>query len=121
MGVWYRLVNVSKGEQITFHQLPTQKPCELAGNPASAAIVCWYLLKNAGDRIGFVSDDLAEWPFDSSSLAASRDFPDVTESYLNQLINEGILCDNGLLWQDEQEPELLYRDIRNSFMPKELL
>ena len=121
MGVSYRLVNVTKGEQISFSRLPGGKAHELAGNPASAAIVCWYMLHNIGDRIAFVADELEQWPFDTGSLETSRDFPDATDKYLKQLIQAGILQDKGILWRDEEEPALFLRDIRNAWMPKDLL
>jgi len=121
MGTMYRLVNLSKREQISFTKLPAAKAREIAGNPASAAMVAWYLIKNPGDLIGFVADDSSLWPFDMESMSESLGYNDVTEAYIDDLIKEGIIKDCGILWQDEQEPGLYSRDLRNAYMPRDLL
>ncbi len=120
MSAWYRL-NRTKCKQVTFSKLPAVKAREIAGNPAAAAITARYLLKNFGDAIAFVSDELEVLPFDSGSLCDSRNFPDMTDEYIKLLVAEGILRDHGVLWWDEHDPQIYLRDIRNAWMPKELL
>ncbi len=71
MGVGYELINKSKKEVITFSHLPASKERELAGNPVTAAITTWYLLKNLGDMIQFIPDQ-------SDEEYEYKDFKDVT-------------------------------------------
>ncbi len=120
MGVYYTLVNLTKKEQICFENLPVANKREIAGNPASAAIVSWYLLENAGDTIFFVGDDI-EPLFHGVSYAEINSFSDKTAQLIETLVEEGILIDCGRLWQDDDEPERFLRDIRNAYMPVELL
>ncbi len=115
MGVWYELVNVTKHERVGFAHLGTVKAQELAGNPASAAVVTWYLLHNRGDEIGFVSDDSNDWPFSSGSQREALSWPDMTEQVVNELLHEKILSDNGFRWQDQDDLELYVRDLQNCF------
>ena len=67
MGVGYILVNQTKKQVIWFAKLPVNTMEEIAGNPASASIVTWYLFQNQGDAIQFVSDTYDEWPFSEGS------------------------------------------------------
>ena len=120
MAAWYSLVNLTKRERIDFERLPVRKERELAGNPAGAAIVVWYLLKNSGDVIGFFGDEL-DAPFPGISYGETSNYPDQTDRILNELIQEGILTDCGILWQDEDNPTAYTRDIRNAWMPADLL
>lgn len=121
MSVTYQLVNVTKRERIIFDRLPVWTILEITGNPASAAIVTWYLFQNSGDRIGFVPIEYEEWPFETGSYEESNDYVDVTNVYLDQLIDAGILRDNGIEFQDEIDPDIYTRDIRNAWMPRHML
>lgn len=56
MSVGYWLINKTKKEKITFFHLPASSERELTGNPVTAAITTWYLIKNSGDEIGFIPD-----------------------------------------------------------------
>lgn len=120
MGVYYTLVNVTKKEQIAFERLPVAKEREIPGNPASAAIVAWYLLKNSGDTIGFFGDEV-DSPFPEFSYQDVSCYPDRTDEIIDSLIQLGILVDCGLLYQDEDDPSIFSRDIRNAWMPPALL
>ena len=120
MGVYYTLANLTKREKIDFSKLPVSKKREIAGNPAAAAIVAWYLLENSGDRIGFYGDETPP-PYAEVSLNEVIDFVDKTAELIDNLIEAGILVDCGVSYQDVDEPEIYLRDIRNAWMPPELL
>lgn len=114
MGAEYVLVNETKKEQITFAHLNGSKKRELVGNSAQSSIVTWYLLKNQGDQIQFVSDAYDDWPFKTGNRKAAFSYPDRTEELVAELIEQGILEDKGFLHVDEDEPEKVYtRDIIN--------
>jgi len=120
MGVLYTLVNQTKKETINFSHLPVGKMREIAGNPASAAVVAWYLLTNPGDDIQFVSDTYDDWPFISGKRDDYLNYPDKTEQLISILIKEGILQDSGFDYKDEEDPENVYvRAIKNVWMGDE--
>jgi len=95
MGVGYYLVNNCKREQLSFGDISGNKKRELAGNPASAAITTWYLLEHIGDEIAFVSDTYDDWPFRTGSRKDWCGYNDVTDHIIDQLIQSGILQDDG--------------------------
>lgn len=110
MGVGYVLVNLTKQEQIMFACLPVSTAKEVCGNPVSAAVVSWYLLRNSGDLIRFVDD------VGLSGLDVSR-FPDRTDQYVKELVDVEVLEDRGIVCRDEDEPETVFlRDVRNCWM-----
>lgn len=114
MAIEYTLINQTKKEQISFAHLNGSKKRELAGNPTQSAIVTWYMLNNIGDDIQFVTDSTMDWPFSSGSRCDSLDYIDKTEDILAQLIESGILRDNGYLYVDEDDPKNVYiKDIIN--------
>ncbi len=117
MGVEYQLVNQTKKEIISFSHLPVGKMRELSGNPVSAAMVTWYMLKNQGDMIQFVSDSNGEWPFSEGDPNDMFQYKDVTNSLIFELVSNGILRDNGKEWVDEDEPDTVYmRAIKNIWL-----
>lgn len=118
MGIYHTLVNLTKKERISFAKLPVSKEREIAGNPAAAAIVAWYLLRNSGDSIGFFGDE-SESPFPGINYRDICKYPDHNERVLSDLIREGILVDCGILWRDEEDASVCTRDIRNAWMPPE--
>jgi hypothetical protein len=119
MGVGYQLVNPSKRELISFAHLSVSTRNEIVGNPVSAALATWYLFKNPGCNIEFVSDTYDDWPFTIGSRSEIPTYLDVTESLINELICEGILEDQGIAYADEQEPRSIYiRAIRNLWLNK---
>lgn len=114
MGVGYQLVNATKKEYILFAHINASTLRELAGNEASGAITTWYLLKNIGDEISFVSDSGGEWPFRSGSRSDFLHYSEVTGRVVNELMIENILRDFGDIYVDSDEPESVYiRDLRN--------
>ena len=114
MSVGYQLVNPSKRELISFAHLPVSTRKEIVGNPVSAALVVWYLFKNSGCDVQFVSDTYDDWPFIAGSRSEIALYTDVTESLIDELINEGILRDEGKMYTDEEMPESIYiRAIRH--------
>jgi hypothetical protein len=118
MGVRYTLVNRTKKEELSFSHLLGSKMRELAGGAATSALVTWYLLKNQGDDIQFVSDTYEDWPFSKGKLEDLSSYQDRTEEYLKQLINEGILQDNGFEFRDEDEPDTVYIKDYENVWPK---
>jgi hypothetical protein len=108
MGVQYQLVNMTKRECISFTHMDGTKMKELAGNPAQASIVTWYLLNNQGDNIQFISDTYNEWPFNIGKRGDESGFKDVTMKYIDILIGQKILRNDGMLYVDEEEPDNIY-------------
>ena len=110
MSVGYILANRSKKEVIRFLNLPVNTAREIAGNPISASIVTWYLLKNSGDQIAFIDDS-------SGALGDIDSFEDVTEAVVEELVARGVLEDRGIEWRDDDEPDTVFmRDLRNVWM-----
>lgn len=109
MSVEYILINKSKKQQIAFYHLPVGKAKEISGNPVSAAIVTWYLLKNSGDEIRFIS-------YDDSAFKDTFEYLDVTDSIIKELINDGLLADDGIERFDEEDPEVFIRNLRNVWL-----
>jgi hypothetical protein len=115
MGETFFLVNLDKQESIEFSRIPACKMRELAGSTTAASITTWYLLNNRGDRIAFLSEYESEHHlfghvYPSSTFYA---YPDITDAVVEQLIKAGILRDAGVLWQDEDDNSLFFRDLRN--------
>lgn len=108
MSAGYELVNQTKKERITYAHLEGSKARELAGNPCQASVTTWYLLKNQGDEIQFLSDTYDDWPFTSGKRGDQHSYPDKTFEVVNELIEQGILKDIGYAFQDEDEPETIY-------------
>lgn len=115
MGVEYELINITKKEKITFMHLPCGKEREIVGNPVSAAISSWYLLKHSGDEIGFIPDQ-GNLPFNTIKIEDTYMYKDVTEEVINELIDNQIIKDYGLIYIDEDDPEIYIRDLRNIWM-----
>jgi hypothetical protein len=114
MGVTYQLVNRTQRECISFLHVPAAvKARELAGNPVSAAITTWYLLQNIGDEISFMSDTDGIWPFAQGQPDELADYRDVTNEVIQQLIEAGILRDEGVVQYFDDEPEIYDRLLVN--------
>ncbi|OUS25553.1 hypothetical protein A9Q99_21080 [Gammaproteobacteria bacterium 45_16_T64] len=112
MSIGYTLVNNSKKEQIMFLHLAVSTIGEIQGNPVSCYIVNWYKNKYPSDDIEFVSDTYDDWPFTSGSRDSLNEYPDVTDSIVSTLIDQGVVLDKGLAWQDEDEPDTVFiRDL----------
>ena len=108
MSVGYLLVNATKQETIDFSHLPVNTLREIYSNPVTAIVVSWYMANNLGDEISFISDTYGEWPFISCKGDLLPSFEDRTEFVINRLIELGIIIDNGMLYQDEDEPETVF-------------
>ena len=107
MGLTYSLFNHTRREELSFSRMFGSKLRELAGNPATASATTWYLLQNLGDRIEFIIIDFGDAP---------RDYTDVTDAVVDQLIEAGILRDDGVCWRDDEDPELYLRALTNVWM-----
>ncbi|SET17766.1 hypothetical protein [Paenibacillus sp. NFR01] len=105
MGQGYVLVNQSKGEIISFSHLPASKARELTGNPVTAAMTTWYLLRNIGNQISFMEEE-----------NVPLGYCDVTNLVINDLIRNDIIEDRGIEVIDSNEPEIFIRQLRNKWM-----
>jgi bifunctional DNA-binding transcriptional regulator/antitoxin component of YhaV-PrlF toxin-antitoxin module len=120
MGVGYILVNIDKKQQIGFYNIDTgTKLRELSGTVIASTIVTYYLSTNTGDRIGFINDtddgvvvcgQSYKWEF-------FKDFVDVTDQIVEELIEKEIIRDNGIIWIDKED-NLFYRDLINIWDPR---
>ena len=116
MGIHYTLVNQSKREHLAFAHIGAGTKHELAGNPAAAAILVWYLLEHPGDRIAFVSDTYEDWPFPEDSKADLCNYRDATDEVVAALVEAGVLADEGREVFDAEEAEVYVRRLRNIWM-----
>ncbi|QQO07631.1 hypothetical protein [Breznakiella homolactica] len=117
MGIGYILVNKTKREAISFYRLPVNTMREISGNPVSAAIVTRYLFKNPCDCIAFCPDNInsddPSWPMAGLSWEDINGFKDVTGELIDDLIRNKILRDDGILFQDGDDPDIFIRKISN--------
>ncbi len=119
MSIAYELINRTKKEKISFCHLAVSTKKEIAGNPVSGSIVSWYLLNNQGDDIQFVSDTYGDWPFSMGVCGDQEGYADQTEWLVTKLIDLGILEDNGIAYQDEDDLDNTYiRAINNVWLNK---
>ena len=105
MGVLYTLVNKSKKEIIDYCHMQGAKKRELAGDPSTAAVTTWYPLNNKNDDIFFITDDEIN---NKCSFSEIKDFKDVTEQTVKELIDAEILKDDGFSYRDDDEPATVY-------------
>ncbi|WP_239714812.1 hypothetical protein [Paenibacillus sp. 19GGS1-52] len=105
MGVTYQLINLSKKEVINYSHLPASKLRGIVGNPVSSAITTWYLINNIGDTITFLSE-LDESPQDIEH------YKEVTDRIINELIQNQILKDEGLMYVDKDDSSNLYKGFK---------
>lgn len=112
MSASYQLANLTRHERVSFEHVGAWKRSELCGNPAAAAITSWYLFHRIGDRIVFVPDEQV----DGVTWVSIEDWPDCTDQIVCELIDYGILADEGLRWQDEEESHLYVRNLQNIWM-----
>lgn len=120
MGVGYILVNVDKKQQISFYNIDTgTKLCELSGTVIASTIVTYYLLTNAGDRIGFINDTDTSFKVWEQEYKSDFfiDFVDVTNQVTDELIEKQIIKDEGIIWIDKED-NLFNRDLVNIWDPK---
>jgi len=108
MAVGFELVNISKNETIGFLHLPVNTKMEIIQNPVSSILVTYYLAENQGDEIQFVSDTYDDWPFSSGKKSDMSNFVDVTDIYIDKLINSNLVVDCGYEYQDEEEPDKVF-------------
>jgi hypothetical protein len=106
------LWNATKREHVSFHHVGASTKREVAGNPASAAIVTWYLAQNVGDQISLQAEcDEGEVP--NSVYAEAVRHPNRVEQVVAALIEAGILKDEGFHFRDEKDPQAYVRNLRN--------
>lgn len=115
----FYLCNFTKQETVGNH-LPASKASEFLLNPGAGAVALWYLFRNRGDQIAFVSD----WDIQESRTFFGHDakvissFTDKTDETIAHAIAAGILEDHGRLWTDDLAPDTVYvRDIRVNHRP----
>jgi hypothetical protein len=119
MGLGFGLVNIDKRERISFSRVKTgTKKRELSGTIVSGSIITFYMIKNIGDRITFVDDHSSQFQLFEKEFtwADFLEFKDVTDGIIEELINNEILKDVGVIWIDKEE-NLYFRDLRNIWDP----
>lgn len=107
---------MTKKQQVSFYNINTGiKLRELSGTIIASTIVTYYLLTNTGDRIGFINDTEDSFIVCGKNYKSDYfiNFVDVTEN----IIEEGIIKDKGILWIDK-ENNLFNRDLINIWDPK---
>jgi hypothetical protein len=112
MGVWYTLVNFTRREHISFLHVGGFKFSEIVGNPISATLVTYYMLKHAGDQIAFVADTEPVWPFPSGSYDDLAEYTDVTDTLVDELVEYKYLADDGREYLFDDEPDIYTRRLR---------
>lgn len=115
MGVGYTLVNIDKKEKIEFYNIDSgTKLLELIGTVISSTIVTYYLLINVSDSIGFINDTDNSFIVCGKQYEAEyfKDFQDVTNRIVDELIEREIIQDNGIIWIDKED-NLFKRDLVN--------
>ena len=112
MGPAIVLWNATKREHLSFHHVGASTNREVAGNPASAAIVTWYLAHNVGDQISLQAQCDEREVLNPMYAEAVR-HPDRVEQVVAELIGAGILKDEGFHFRDDQDPQAYVRNLRN--------
>lgn len=111
MSTTFELVNNTKKEKLSFPHLPVSTQNEICGHPVSSAIVSWYLINNRSDEIRFVSE------FETSQKSEHLCYKEVTDEVISELIEVGIIKDEGFSWIDEDEPDTVYmRSLKNIWL-----
>ena len=119
MGVGYYLANIDKKQIIHFYKVDSgNKVLELSGTVIASTIVTYYLLTNIGDRIGFINDTESSYVVCGQKYPYEyfKDFEEVTDKVIEELIKKDIIKDNGIVWIDKEE-DSFYRDLINIFDP----
>lgn len=120
MGLEYILVNIDKKQRIGFYDIDTgTKLRELSGTVIASTVIAYYLLSNTGDRIGFINDTLGSFIVCGQNYQSDyfTDFIDVTDKVIEELIENEIVKDNGIIWIDKED-NLFNRDLINIWDPK---
>ncbi len=120
MGHTYILVNIDKKQKISFYNVDTgTKLRELSGTIIASTIATYYMLTNAGDRIGFINNTENNCIVcgENYSVEHFQDYQDVTDKIVEELIKQEIVKDNGIKWVDKED-NLFYRDLVNIWDPK---
>ena len=100
---------------IDFYRVDTgTKLRELSGNTVASTIVTYYLLSNIGNQISFINDVESSFVICGKKYQVDffTNFQNVTEIIIEELIEQGIIQDEGILWIDKEE-NLYYRDLKN--------
>lgn len=115
MGAWYSLINFTKREQVVLVHLGAVTAREIACTHPAAAIAIWYMLRNRGDQIAFVSDyDVGRTFFgEVVTYELLNSLPDRCEETIAHAVESRVVIDHGKIVIDETEPDLIYRrDVR---------
>lgn len=115
MGALYTLINFTKREQVSLVHLQGGKAREIACTHPAAAIAVWYMLRNRGDQIAFVSDYDVGRTFFGEEITDEllNSLPDRCEETIAHAVESRVVTDHGKIGVDETEPDLIYtRDVR---------
>lgn len=124
MALQYELVNATKSERLSLAVLPGRTKHDIAGNPAAAAIVAWYMMEHPRDRITFVTDDIGDahpaWPLRGVTKAELERYRDVTLEVVTALVAAGILEERGReTIETVDRGRVVVRDLRNVWKSNE--
>ncbi len=115
MGATYDLYNFTRRERVG-GSLPVFSARDFIWNEGAGAVVLWYMFKNRGDQIAFVSDyDVVGHRVVFGERVTDEllnSFKDVTEEYIALAIAAKVVTDHGIKYQDEHDPSLFTRDLR---------
>ncbi len=77
------------------------------------------MLKHKGEAVSFVSDTEEESKLLLEIKSDIKNYKEVTNETVDELIHEGILLDEGIEWADEKNPKEIYiRSLRNIWMDR---
>ena len=117
MSIHYQLVNVTKQERVDLRGVGARTKHEIAGSPAAAAVVAWYMVEHARDRISFVGDDIDEkhpgWPLRGVTRDEMERFPDMLGEVVTALVAANVLEERGRASVPEENGVSVVRDLRN--------
>lgn len=124
MALQYELVNATKSERLSLAVLAGRTKHDIAGNPAAAAIVAWYMMEHPRDRITFVTDDIGDthpaWPLRGVTKAELERYRDVTLEVVTALVAAGILEERGReTIETADRGRVVVRDLRNVWKSNE--
>jgi hypothetical protein len=117
MGTCYTLVNFTMRERLRCERVGSSKQMEILGNPVATAMIALYMIQHTGDAISLVGDD--SWT-DGYIEAIGRKWcaeevfrwPDCFEAVASEGVRLGVFSDHGIVWQDDDDPQIYTRDIR---------
>lgn len=114
MPVGYRLINIDKHETISFAYIDSGASLwELTNTVISSTVITYYLLRNIGNRVTVVNDCESQFNLFGSIVTWDdiHQYADMTNELIDNLIQEQILEEDGIIWIDKEE-NLYFRNLK---------